>query len=106
MKEVKQREHREDKEAAQGEEDEDDTEDGESESGGTVQPTGGVFTVEEDELLWNAYVFNSDNPTTAPGPFGFPPGYVGELAELLGRHANAVNRRLRDLKAQHRKMEE
>jgi transposase-like protein len=70
------------------------------------QPTQpGAFTPAEDELLWNAYICNSEHPTTAPGPFNFPPGYVSELAGILGRHPNAVNRRLRELREEKRLLE-
>jgi hypothetical protein len=65
----------------------------------------GAFTPPEDELLWNAYICNSEHPTTAPGPFYFPPGYVSELAGILGRHPNAVNRRLRELREEKRLLE-
>jgi hypothetical protein len=68
-----------------------------------IQP--GAFTTAEDELLWNAYICNSEHPTTAPGPFYFPPGYVSELAGILGRHPNAVNRRLRELRQEKRRLE-
>jgi hypothetical protein len=65
----------------------------------------GAFTTAEDELLWNAYICNSEHPTTAPGPFYFPPGYVSELAGILGRHPNTVNRRLRELRDEKRRLE-